>query len=333
MIGTHLLFCLAVYQNPVDTPTLNYFQENFIVRRGDKRLIVPLQLPREKPVLSVSFRKNKNYAVWDDRGLTIRIGKVAKSTRLEAIATSPRAFEREEILETSAKIKARERSAGASSLSGAKRVGNLVFFLARWEEKGGRPWLEALVSVDLTEETFHPKFLARLDGTTLAEKPIDDRLFILDNRMAAVVRKGEQWGLSSYDPDLSKFEFKEIGRRLESYLPLSTQTGAYVERTEYGSKVGGRADLASLAPRELFESKGNVKFVEKGTPHIVQAASGDKVRLVNTETGAELELLASSAMRRTPLGLVVWSPFRTPRRAWLYSYDRWTVLAEWIGRA
>ena len=50
---------------------------------------------------------------------------------------------------------------------------------------------------------------------------------------------------------------------------------------------------------------------------------------VKTLHPAELELLGSSAMRRTPLGLVVWSPFRSPKRAWLYDMKRWDVLAQW----
>jgi hypothetical protein len=329
MIGAYLLLCLPLYQEPVDKPTIRYFQETFVVRVGDRRAEVPLQLPKEKPVLSVSFRKNKNYAVWDDRGLTIRIGKIAKSTRLDAISTSPKAFEHEELLQNVELIKKKERSAGATALSGARRVGNLVFFIARWEDKKGKPWLEALVSLDLTEDSYHPKFLARLPGLTLAEKPIDDRLFILNERMSAVVRKGEQWGLATFEPEAAAFEFKEAGHRLETYQPLSSRFGAFVEKTEYGARIGGRIDLQTFGRKNLVEAKGAVRFTDKGDPLIALISKGDEVRLLNTETGAELDLLTSVSMRRTPLGLVVWSPYKDPRRAWLYSLDRWTPLAEW----
>lgn len=330
MVSSYLLLCLSVYQKPVDKPTLNYFQENFIVRIGDKREIVPLTLPKDKPVLSVSFRKNKNYAVWDDRGLSIRIGKTAKSTRLEDIATSPKAFSAEELAENVDLIQKKQRTRGATALSGAKRVGNLVFFLARWEEKGGKPWLEALVSIDLTEDTFHPKFHARLPGLTLADKKIDDRLFVLSDRLSAVSRKSDQWGVTSFDPDAGKFEFKELGKNLESFQPLSARVGAFVERTDYGAKVGGRVDLTSLARKNLVEGKGTLKFADKSEPLIALFSKGSQVRLLNTDTGAELELLSSVAMRRTPLGLVVWSPFNNPKRAWLYSFERWSQLAEWV---
>lgn len=331
MASPYLLLCLSVYQQPVDKPSLNFFQENFIVRVGEKRATVPLTLPKERPVLSVSFRKDKNYAVWDDRGLTIRIGNEAKSTRLDDIATSPKVFERDEILKTAELIEKKQRTKGATALSGAKRVGNQVFFLARWEEKDGKPWLEALVSVDLTEKTFHPKFLARLPGLTLADKKIDDRLFILSEKLSAVARKGEQWGVTSFNADSEEFEFREIGRKLESYQPISARIGAFVERTDYGAMVGGRVDLNSLARKNLVEGKGSLKFADTNEPLIALLSRGNNVRLLNTDTGAELELLSSVAMRRTPLGLVVWSPFDKPRRAWLYSFERWSPLAEWTG--
>lgn len=331
MASPYLLLCLSLYQQPVDKPSLNYFQDNFIVRIGEKRATVPLQLPKERPVLSVSFRKDKNYAVWDDRGLTVRIGNVAKSTRLEDIATSPKVFERDEILKTADLIEKKERTRGATALSGAKRVGNLVFFLARWEDRDGKPWLEALVSVDLTEKTFHPKFLARLPGLTLADKKIDDRLFVLSEKLSAVARNGEQWGVTFFNADSQKFEFQEIGRKLESYQPISARIGIFVESTDYGAKVGGRVDLSTFARRNLVEGKGMVKFADTSEPLIALISRGNNVRLLNTDTGAELELLSSVAMRRTNLGLVVWSPFDKPRRAWLYSLERWSPLAEWVG--
>jgi hypothetical protein len=329
MTGAYLLLCLPLYQNSVDKPSLNLFQDSFIVRVGDKRAEVPLQLPKEKPLLSLSYRKNKNYAVWDDRGLTIRIGNKAKSTRLEDIALSPKAFEREQILENIDLIKKKQRTAGATALSGSKRVGTMAFFLVRWEDKAGKPWMEALVSVDLAEPTYHPQFLARVTGLSLAEKKIDDQLFILGNQMSCVVRKGEQWGVAAFDPDASQFKFKEIGRRLESYQALPNLQGVFVEKSDYGSRVGGRVNLLDLTRKSLVETKGSLRFADKTDPLIALMTKGNDTRLLNTETGAELDLLSSVAMRRTSLGLVVWSPFKAPKRAWLYSMDRWSPLAEW----
>jgi hypothetical protein len=330
MIGQIMLLCLSFYQTSGDKPSVKFFQDNFIVRIGDKRADVPLQLPKEKPRLSMSFRKNKNYAVWDDRGLTIRIGKVAKSTKLEAIATSPKALDSEELTKTIALIQANKRSRSVSALSGAKRIGTQVFFVGRWEDSDGKPWLEALVSVDLLNPTYHPKFLATLPGSTLADKPIDDRLFMLGSRMTCVIRKDKDWGLARFDEKGGRFIFDPIGTRLQSYVPTNDRMGAFVERTDYKTQLGGRIDLQTLTRKELVEDKSAIQFMDTGEPLIALLKKDSDVRLINTDTGAELNLLSSVSMRRTPLGLVVWSPYSSPKHAWLYSLDRWTVLAEWI---
>jgi hypothetical protein len=330
MIGIYLSLCLPLYQEQVDKPSLKYFQENFIVRDGTKRLEVPLQLPRERPRLVMSFRKNKNYAVWDERGLTIRIGKVAKSTRLVDIPTSPKAFEREEILENVALFSKKQRQPTATALSGAKRVGNLVFFLVRWEERDGKPWLEALVSVDLTADTFHPTFHARLPGLTLAREKIDDRLFVMSDRLSAISRDGDSWGVAAYDPDTAKFDFNLAGQGLQSYQPISATTGAFVERTERGNMVGGWIDLKTMNRRLLVEERGNVRFIDKNAPLLAVFTDNGDTRLLNTETGAELTLPSSASLRRTQLGLVVWTPLNAPKRAWLYDMARWDIRARWV---
>lgn len=329
MTGPMLLLCLSFYQKKVDTPNLRLFQDSFVVRLGAQKADVPIQLPREKPALSVSFRKNQTYAVWDDRGLTIRIGKTAKSTRLEEIAVTPKIFTADEIRETAALIKAKKRSKKAASLSGARRIGTTVYFLLRWEDSAGKPWMESLVSVDLAKPTFHPTLLARLPGLSLADKPIDDKLILLGNQMSIVARQKNDWGLATYEIGSKQFEFKEIGTGLESYTELSNRLGAFVEKTAYNTHVGGRVDLVSLTRRNLIEAKGTMRFVDNQQPLFALINHGDDTIIRNVDTGAETTLLSSVAMRRTKLGLVVWSPFKAPKRAWLYETSRWTPLATW----
>ncbi|MBN9501708.1 MAG: hypothetical protein BGO01_15445 [Armatimonadetes bacterium 55-13] len=324
-----LLLCLSFYQKKVDTPNLRLFQDSFVVRLGAQKADVPIQLPREKPALSVSFRKNQTYAVWDDRGLTIRIGKTAKSTRLEEIAVTPKIFTADEIRETAGLIKAKKRSKKAASLSGARRIGTTVYFLLRWEDSAGKPWMESLVSVDLAKPTFHPTLLARLPGLSLADKPIDDKLILLGNQMSIVARQKNDWGLATYEIGSKQFEFKEIGTGLESYTELSNRLGAFVEKTVYNTHVGGRVDLVSLTRRNLIEAKGTMRFVDNQQPLFALINHGDDTIIRNVDTGAETTLLSSVAMRRTNLGLVVWSPFKAPKRAWLYETSRWTPLATW----
>jgi len=320
--------CLSAPQQ-AETPTLDFYQDSFIVRLGAKKAEVPLQLPREKPPLSVSFRKNNNFAVWDDRGLTIRIGKQAKSLRLEEFVVSPKIFTRDEIITTVADLKAGKRKRPVAALSGARRIGSVAYFLTRWEDSAGKTWLETLVSVDLAKPTFHPNLLARLPGHSLASKPIDDDLILLGNRMSSVVKRGETWGLATYDSKTQQFEYSEIGKELESYMPVSERIGAYVEKSSYGSRFGGRVDLAVLTRKNLVECKGALRFADGKEPLLAISNRADTVTLRNTDTGAEVTLQSSAAMRRTPFGIVVWSPYKSPKRAWLYDPSRWTAITQW----
>ena len=170
-----LLLPLAPPIQAVDAPTLEYYQDHFVVRRGVEAWRVPAHPPATRPVLAVAFRRNQNYAVWDERGLTIRRGEQVRHTFLPDVPTSPRLFEREEILNTVELIRAGKRKRDADSLSGAMRIGNDAFFLVRWEEDG-KPWTEALVSVDLSASSLQPKVLGRFEGVSVAYRPIDDRL-------------------------------------------------------------------------------------------------------------------------------------------------------------
>ena len=189
--------------------------------------------------------------------------------------------------------------------------------------------MESLVSVDLAKPTFHPTLLARLPGLSLADKPIDDKLILLGNQMSIVARQKNDWGLATYEIGSKQFEFKEIGTGLESYTELSNRLGAFVEKTVYNTHVGGRVDLVSLTRRNLIEAKGTMRFVDNQQPLFALINHGDDTIIRNVDTGAETTLLSSVAMRRTNLGLVVWSPFKAPKRAWLYETSRWTPLATW----
>lgn len=316
--------CLSVPQAAV-TPTLDFYQDSFIVRMGAKKAEVPLQLPRERSALSVSFRKNNNYAVWDERGLTIRIGKRAKSLKLDEFAVSPKIFSRDEILQTIAA----KRQRHATALSGARRIGPVAYFLTRWEDASGKIWLETLLSVDLEKPTFHPTLLARLPGQSLATKPIDDQLILLGNRISSVVRRGETWGLATFDSQKLEFEYSEIGRGLESYQAVSNRIGGYVEKSSYGSRFAGKVDLAVLTRKNLAESRGALRFADNKEPLIAVINHAGTVTVRNLDTGAETNLQASSALRRTPFGVVVWSPYKSPKRAWLYDPSRWTPITQW----
>jgi hypothetical protein len=280
-------------------------------------------------VLAVSFRRNENYAVWDERGLTIRRGDRVKSSYLPDIPTSPRAHSREEILKTIELLRQGKRERNAAALSGAMRIGNDAFFLLRWESSEGKPWTEALVKVDLSADDLQPKFLGRYEGLSVAYRPIDDRLFRLNGLPAVVTKTGDSWGVGTFDLKTQKFGYHPLGSKLASLLPLGHDRALFVETTSYGTTTGGEVDLESGLRSERFETRGNGRFVDAEQPWLMvtSRATGAKVR--NGETGAETTVPIGAGVRRAGKYVVVFTPYARPTQATVYDPERWTKLAEW----
>jgi hypothetical protein len=276
------------------------------------------------------FRRDRSYAVWDDRGMTVRHGDWVFSTRLEEIPVSPRLFPREEILRTLELVKKGQRRTAASAVSGSRRLGNHAFFVVRWDERDGKPWLETLVSVDLTQPRSKPRLLGRFEGLTLSREPIGERLFLDGTRLAAVVNGENGWGLATFEPRKETFDFDRHGDRLLDITPLENpMQGLFVETSPYGTTVAGWVDLKGFRRKTLLEGRGATRFIDLEQPFlaVVRAPGGPAVR--NLDNGAEVELPASAGVRRSRDRFVVWTPFDNPRSAVLYDVATWTTLAVW----
>ena len=119
---------------------------------------------REKAVDHVAYRRDNRWAVWDDRGLTVRDGAKVMSKKLGGISVSPRAFAHDEIVNNLSLFKSKKRTKDSDSLSGSTRLGTKCYFVPRWTARDGNTWLEALVMVDLAEANPKPKFLGNFKG-------------------------------------------------------------------------------------------------------------------------------------------------------------------------
>jgi hypothetical protein len=313
-----LALVLALGQRPQNQYTLGYSADTFILAKGAVKETISTDPPEPKERI-VSFRRDKRWAVWDERGLTTRDGDWMASERLEAVPLSPRLFKRAEILATLGKIKAGRRQREASGLSGSKRIGSTVYLLPRWDEDDGTPWLEALVAVDLSQVHPKPKLIGSFGGLSLARTEIDDRLGITDGKLTVAVNRAGTWGVASYDPKTGQFAYKPNGVRLLAFEP----DGRMIEKTSYGTVLAGRWDGGRTIP--WLETRGTAEFVPGEGPILVRA--GDLLR--NAVSGAELRLQPDAAVRRGKAGVLVFWPEGSPRSARLYEPNRFEELARW----
>lgn len=323
MIGLALF--LSISQAPM---TLQYYQGTFLIQDGAIVLPAAVQAP-PPPREFARYRRGDVYAVWDQRGLSIRAKNWIYDTKLKELATSPKVFSKDTIQANLAKFKRGERTLEASALAGSLRLGTDVFFLPRWIDKKGFTWLEALVKVDLSAEKPKPQYLGKFDGTSLASGTIDHRLFPLNEQPAVIVRRAGEWGVASFDPLAQEFNYTNLGERLRAYALLETNTAAYVEVESDGMMRLGVADLESGSRNDMVEDRGTIRVLDDQRPLCALVVTPERTTLRNLQTSAALDLPADSAVQRTALGVLVYWPAKQPRHAVLLDPDRWEGLANW----
>ncbi len=338
MLATPLLFLVGSSLGLAQAPSasLSFGEGAFTLRSGQRTVRVPIAGPKEassetKEQTSVDrivFRKDDAFAVWDSRGLTVRKGERVFTTLMPEIAVSPKALSEEEILRARMLFAMQLRFPGASALSGARRIGNMAYFLLRWDDWTRTPWLEALVEVDLSSQSPKPRYLGRFEGFSF---PVaENRLLVLNGRPAAVtVSEGSKWGRAEFKPADAKANWIELGEGLDRLELHSRGFGAFWERSRYGTRLFGRVDLAAGTRRPLMESRGNVRLLDSESPWIAIAHEEYGVWLRNLESGAKLRLPQPCGIRRTALGVVVWSPPDRPTECWAYEIERLEALAHW----
>ena len=320
---------MTITAQTVEKPTLQYYQQTFVIRTKGEVTRVPLIDSKPKAPLYMAFRKNDNYAVWDDRGLSARHKSKVIHSKLADISTSPKVQSHDEILATIAKFKAGQRSKEATGISGAMRVGTEAFFLVRWDDSASKPWLEALVSVDLAARKPTPKLVGAFHGLSSGSKPIDDKLQIVGGKLAIVSHTAEEWGLSTYDPSNKQFEFHPTGAKLEKYEPLNSIQGLFVETSSYGTTIAGRVDLVSGTRKILYEGREQVRYMDLKDPLIVLGTTGNKTKLMNCETGATRLIPYPLEAKRAGSDILLWTPTASPKAAWLLSPKDWEAEARW----
>jgi hypothetical protein len=323
-----LVFAPAlIHQQPVDKPTLELYQQRFVLRTSTELLRVPILENPELPP-AVMYRRGDAYAVWDERGLTIRNDDWSYITRMPEIATSPKLFTRAEILENNRLAKDGTRTLEATSLSGSMRIGPNAYFLLRWDSNNGTPWNEALVSVDLTLPKPKARLVGKFNGISSSREQLGDKLFILSGKLSVVTSNNQDWGVSSYDPEQESFSFRKLGTLLESFKQTSNLSGYFVERRQGSGTLAGSVEFSSGARREIWSTAGTATFVDTQSPEILMS-TGQKTQLYWPESGSTVEVPDKSVVKRLGKYVVVWSPSEKPTQATAFIPEGWKVIATW----
>ncbi len=329
MIFATLILGIALQAKAADKTSVQYYQGQFSVSELGQTTRFPLTEDAPSLPKVAAFRRNDIFAVWDERGLTIRNGEKAVSYRLPDIALSPKVFSREEITRTVRRIRNGECLKTAAALSGAKRIGKDAFFLLRWEDAKSEPWAEVLVRVDLSEENPQTHLVGRFGGLSMARHAVDDKLQLLHGKLAVIERSGATWGLSTFDPSTKEFQTQPIGGQLSWLSLLNTTQALFTETSAYGTNIAGRVDLETGTRKVLYEGREHLQFVDTAAPELILADSGTKTKVVNAKTGSIRIFPSNLHAKRSDQRVILWTGADEPTAVWLEDPVEWTTLATW----
>lgn len=318
-----LAVCIAGLAQSAEPVSLVYRDQAFVVRIAGQSHTIGTGV---QPVSRIVHKSGERFAVWDERGITVRDGDHVVSARLEDAALSPRLFSREDILKARDLIDSGRRQKKPANLAGTLLAGTVAYFLPRWEDVDGKPWLEALYSVDLSQPRPVPKLEGKFEGFTVT--PGREGLGLYDGSVFAITRSGERWGYSFFVPSTGGFGYLAKGSRAETVARLSNTTALVVEQSEYGTHLVKRFHLPSGTSRLAAEVRGIVKLVSASPPVIdVDGPQGRILR--NLDSGAERAQARGTPVVGIAGHVLVWTPRENPDLGILYNPADWSKVAEW----
>lgn len=154
-----MLLALASAQGP--TVSVSGTGESLAVSlRYDGATEVVRFLP-PRPATAKAFRFEDRWAVWDKRGLSVRVGERVRTFALTDYALHPKLWSRDEIAKTKTLIDKGNRKREPSACAGAVQIGAYTYWLFQWSDKAGLVWMEVPLRVDLAESDPRPQLFGR----------------------------------------------------------------------------------------------------------------------------------------------------------------------------
>lgn len=246
------LLAVAAAQSPA--VTISGTGESLAVTlRYDRTTEVVRFLP-PRPATSKAFRFEDRWAVWDKRGLSVRVGDRVRTFALTDYALHPKLWTREEILKTKSLIEKDERKREPSACAGAVQMGAQTYWLMQWSDKSGSVWMEVPLRVDLSEGDPRPQLYGK-----------------------------EPWRL---ELRTSKGAGPFVGSSLDAIGPTLVAPGAFSDGT-WGFAIISDGSVEY----KRVESEGvRANLIHGGRLYYVTSGTPTRIRLVDIITGERLDV-------------------------------------------
>ncbi|MBS1723605.1 MAG: hypothetical protein JSS66_11695 [Armatimonadetes bacterium] len=319
MLGAFLLSVLAQQANP---PKVTFQDEGFVVSGALGTEIVPLA-PKKKLADPVDRSKGTfvlivkdTKVVFGNKGLSLSRKGFSSTNDLHLVPTSGKIATKDSNAELIKLVAAKKRKLSVSALSGWEAKGEKLVLVARWVDADKKPWLEALIGLDLTEKKPAPHLLGKLSAASFAQGTVDDVLVARGDKLGLLGNKDGKVGLCRFAWNGTGQEFVPYGKAVsKAKLDDGGAQAWTLTATPYGTNILGLLDLDEGTAHEVAEIRGKMKAVES---MCAVFDTGKELRMVSLSTGAQIPLKPDATVRQTANGLLLWAPGPSPKSAALY---------------
>lgn len=313
---------------------LQFSQGVFSIQTGGTPLKVPVDpglVPMNPSTGRIWLPVNKSVWTFDSNGVGYRANNKATYDKLVGLPVSPKLFSEDEIRANAADVKAGKKSFAVSAISGWHKLGNKVYFLARWDDKSNSPWLEALMQTDFNGKVPKTTLVGRFDGFTHAAGRVNSKLILQDGSLVASVFTADGPAIAKYDIAQGLFSSNSItgvdSPPRDIKLLEGSRYGLSFRKTPANTILVGVLNTEDNTHSLAAEVRGSILGAYSPS-HLLFRHDGRKV-LINLLTGAEILIPEDAGLRSTPQGLLLWTPAKEPAAAALYAFGSYRTVARW----
>lgn len=213
-------------------------------------------------------------------------------------------------------VREKKRTLEFSAISGWESIKKDLYLLLRWDDSDKKPWLETVVKFDMTQSAPKPKLIGRFEGMSFAGGKSDDILTLRGPNLAILANNETGFGMARLSLDGSTASFKRLGNAVgKARMSAEGDVAWTLTPTSYGTNIMGIADLDQNDYREVSEFRG--KMTEIVFPSYAKYKTDNKNSLINLKSGASMDMKDEFGQHPTSSGLLVWTPSRNPKEAYL----------------
>lgn len=326
------LTSLVVSFSSVQGAKLSFENGEFVVTEGKSKTRITISTTPRSTTTSgsrIQFRRDQNFAVWDERGFSIRAGEKLLQTRFAGLLTNSNIQTKNQLAENQALKLGKSLALEAGMCVASRRVGDNAYFVIRFLAEHPADHRDFLVSVNLAASKPAWTAVARLESPFFDPGTQSTTLAIVDDALVWT-----ESGLGSWSMCAWKFGAKSVKRtrrsgQLVQTKRVSTTLYAFIEASGNDLRTIGRFDMKSQGSRSLAEVRGSVSLLDTVDPWICLSSDNGRFTLHNLQTGSRMSRESPDGIARAGKNLLLWHGGKNPTSAVLLDPSRWVETATW----